>query len=122
MSAEIYSFKKHGVTERIPVFITHDQQPGRVIISKGLMFKSVDESWLNYCSRLWRGVYEENYRDNIKITVHLKISESDRMMMELNQWAFYASRIDAGALIDEVNRRFSNIEIHGILFKFDLPE
>ena len=122
MIAEIYSFKKHGVTERIPVFITHDQQPGRVIISKGLMFKSNDETWLNYCSRLWRGVYEENYRDDIKLTVHLKISESDRMMMEINQWAFYASRIDGGALIDEVNRRLDNVKIHGILFKFDLPE
>jgi len=122
MAAEIYSFKRHGNIERFPVLVTHDQQPGRCFISKGLMLKSTDETWMNFCSRLWRGVYEENARDDIKLTVHLKLSESDRMMMELNQWAFYASRIDAGALIDEVNRRLDKVEIHGILFKFDIPE
>lgn len=122
MSAEIYSFKKHGYIERIPVLVTHDQKPGRCFVSKGLMLKSMDEAWINFCSRLWRGVYEENARDDINLTVHLKLSESHRMMMELNQWALYASRIDAGALIDEVNRRLDNVEIHGIKFKFDIPE
>lgn len=120
--AEVYSFKKHGEIERIPVMVTHDQPPGRVRISPGLLFKRGDETWMNFCSKLWIGVYEENGTDRIKLTVHLKLSECDRMMLELKQWAFYASRIDQGALIEVVQERVNNLELHGIRFAFDLPE
>ena len=122
MSAEIYSFKKHAKVERTKILITHDQPAGRVRIPDALTWKKSDESWKDFCGKLWMGAYENNGTDMIKLTVHLKLSESDRFMYELNQWASYAMMFDAGALYEEVNRRLEKVELHGVLFKFDLPE
>jgi len=124
-SAQVFTLKKHGRIERIPVFVTHDKAPGSVHISKGLQFKAVDESWLDYCRRLWIGTWEENGTDMIKLTVHLKLSESHRMMNELNRWygmVQLLNKAEGGIMTDLIEERMGNLEIHGVRFKFDAPE
>ncbi len=121
---EVISFGRHSKHSNVPVVLTHDQDGRYVSIPEGLRFKRHNETWLEYCARLWRGVYEANGRDDIKITVHLKITESDRMLHELNQWAFWSRRVDGGSknLDALVNNRLAVLQIHGINFKMDLVE
>ena len=123
MSAQVISFGRHAKNSSIPVMLTHDQEGRCVSIPEGLRFRKHNESWLEYCRRLWRGVYEANGRDDIKITVHLKITESDRMLHELNQWAFWSRRVDGGSneLDAFVDSRLKGLSLHGIKFEMDLP-
>lgn len=119
--ADIIPLGKVNKRQRIPVIVTHDTH-GYVRIPPSLLFRDHDEAWFQYCHRLWVGVYEANGRDDIQLTVHLKLSDSDRMIHELNQWAFYAGRIDGGMHIPRVNERLAGLMIHGVKFKLDLGE
>jgi len=61
----------------------------------------------------------------IKLTVHLKLSESHRMMNELNRWygmVQLLNKAEGGIMTDLIEERMGNLEIHGVRFKFDAPE
>lgn len=122
MGAEVITFSRHSKGVHIPVFVTHDQEGKYVRIPQGLLQKKRDEGWFDYSRRLWVGVYEANARDDIRLTVHLKLSEADRMLHELNTWAFCAKMVDGGVLWQAVEERLAGLSIHGIRFKLDLAE
>lgn len=122
MTAQILPFNKNiKPGGRIPVVITFENDNHRLArIPESLKYRGKDELWFEYCRRLWIGVYEANGSDLIKLTVHLNIKDADRMMQEINQWAFYAKQIDGGALYDAVENRLANLSIHNVKFKLDL--
>lgn len=123
MSAEVYEFSRAAKVHRRPLLITFNSEKHRCLtIPDALRYIEAGETWMEYSNRLWLGVYYATGDDTFEMTVHLKLSESHRLIHELKQWAFYASRIDGGALIEPVAEEIKKLRLHGVRFAFDVPE
>lgn len=104
------------------MFITHDSDGRCIRIPAELAGKPRNLKWMDYCHKLWHAVHKTNGRDDIKITLHVKYTELEGIMQELENWHKIALKIDNGALKQEADRRLKNIEMHGITINCDAPE